>query len=165
MTDEINVLAQAVLDTSPHDEHDLQSMIPKFDLGAGVADSENAPDAPAPFEPISEDLFLERWVDMHDMGGGMLQMQLRAPVPLGDLAREQGGQVAGRAFYKLCNSSKAMQRAFLSDEMGIVGSIFIVGMHAKTCLQIVKEARRISADQAALDAEKASFKTARSEAA
>jgi len=93
-----------------------------------------------PAEIMTEGAFLELWNSMHDMAGGMIQMRIGAPVPLGDQARGEGGVVAGKAAYALLRGSPALSKLFLSTQSTFLGQLFAIGMHSFGCLQIIKAA-------------------------
>lgn len=159
MTDETSALAQAVLDTSPHEEHDLQGMIHRDDA---PPDAEGVTSA-ATVELIGPYVWAQQWGLLHDMLGGMVMARTGQPCPLGNQARSEGGQIACQAAYDLIALSPARDM-ILGAHSTFAGQILAVGMHGFACVQIVK-ASRIAADQATFDAAPASFKTVRPEAA
>ena len=89
---------------------------------------------------MSEASFLEMWAHVHDMAGGMVQMRIGAPVPLGEQARSEGGMAAGRAAYALALSHPAIARLVLSTKSTFFGQLAAIGLHGMACVQIVRTA-------------------------
>lgn len=107
------------------------------------------PDQPAPIDEIappaapvdaliSESAFLEQWYGVHDMAGGMVQMRSGQPCPLGDQARNDGGQLAGKAVYGMIARNPTLSKLMLSESSGFWGEMMFIGMHGFSCVQMVK---------------------------
>lgn len=127
-------LARGVI-ASPEQPH------PHIALAAPQNDAPDGPDIldPAPaLDLMSEDAFLEMWVQMHDMGGGLVSMRTGGPCPLGEQARNEGGQVAGKAAYALISGNPALARMMLSTQSTFWGQLAAIGMHGFACVQIVR---------------------------
>lgn len=138
---EAATLERLALDAGPNDPVDLSAALQRSDFEATAAPgAEEAPE-PAAFQPISEELFLQRWVSVHAVAGGMLSPKGGPVADLAGLALDEGGQMAGKGFYQLCMSSPFAQKAFLSSEMGTLGCIVAIGMHGMACRAVVRDAR------------------------
>lgn len=156
-------LERAVLNTDPHETHDLQNTITQADLGADFAEA--ASQAPVP-EIIGPEVWAQQWGLMHDMMGGVVHMRTGQPCDLGAQARSEGGLIACNAAYELIAMSPA-RNMILGAHSGFFGQVIAVGMHGFSCVQIVK-ASAIAGHHATVEAqavEGASFKSQRAEAA
>jgi len=89
-------------------------------------------------ELMSLPSFEEQWAIVHDMLGGMVQMRTGATCPLGDLARNEGGNVACRAAYQLISMSPTLARLILSPESTFFGQLLAIGVHGTAYVQMVR---------------------------
>lgn len=140
MTEAPSTLETRVLETSPHDLHDLSGEILRDDLAEG-AEGEAAPGDPAPevLDLISPDLWAQQWGLMHDMAGGMVQARTGNECPLGAQSRSEGGMIACQAAYDLISISPAAP-IILGKNSGYFGQVLAIGMHGFACVQLVKAA-------------------------
>lgn len=160
MADATQVLEQAVLETSPHDLHDLGETITRADMGlTDSAESFDEVGEVAEVELISPEVWGQQWGLLHDMLGGMVQARTGNPCPLGAQARSEGGQIACQAAYDLIKISPACGM-ILGAHSTFAGQVLAVGMHGFACVQIVKASRAVT-----IEASSGSFKTTRTEAA
>lgn len=156
MTDATQLLENAVLETSPHDLHDLGETISRADMGmTDAAEALAEGDVVAEVELISPEVWGQQWGLLHDMLGGMVQARTGNPCPLGAQARSEGGQIACQAAYDLIKISPACGM-ILGAHSTFAGQVLAVGMHGFACVQIVKTARGVT-----IDANSAEFRSAR----
>mgnify|MGYP005989922271 CR=1 FL=1 len=127
-----NISVQATEIYTPEEE------IPSPD---GLEHSDTSATAPPSLTLMTEAQFLKQWGNLHDMAGGMIQMRTGEPVPLGDAARNEGGQMAGSATYELIKSNPMLAKIMLNTQSTFWGQMAIVGMHGFACVQIVSASR------------------------
>lgn len=139
MVFDLSAVESAVLNSAPGIVPELPAVLTAVDFdGTGAAVEI---DGPAPLDLLSESEFLAQWDGIHDIAGGMLQQRIGAPVPLGQKARDEGGQMAGKAAYALLKSNDTLARMVLSTQSTFLGQLALIGMHGLGCVQIVKAAR------------------------
>lgn len=143
---DLEALERAVLAAAPEDAPPVSALLsgpspeaPSLDPAPDAEGFDMAEDAGG--DLIDPATFTEQFGQIHDLIGGMVQMQTGQPCPLGDQARSAGGQMAAQACYSLLASTPVLARMFLSPHSTFIGQIMTIGLHGFACVQMVKAAR------------------------